>query len=795
METIKKLYEKLWRSLIRPQRMTYCDYDLGGSFLSFGEFYALRFDFELTNIVNETFNISIYLPCDPEEKIKENMDFVVYCHTHNGNRMEGLGLAEKAICNELGYVVFDFRANGFSTGKYVTLGWLEALDINEVINFLKTEVKAKLICLWGRSMGGCAIMFFLSQTFRKKINEMCAKMNKPEIKWANKSYIQCVIIDSSFPNLINSISFMVKNKAKQVPEMLVGLVLKATNGDIKEKAGIDLTQINPIDFIQDICHPIYMIIGNEDELVKYEHFSEMFQKCPSKIKKLKLFKGAHADDRPEALFTEIFDFILEMFKLKKHYSDVIKSKSNSGHLNMFLNQLSNQEQTEISGRFITVDDTFDINEYGNDYEVKLSKKNSEKEGKSKKTYSIFDKSKKNDNSILKLQNTVGQGQVVQVQRLTSMVDISGRKLISQRKTSDLIHRDISSLHVSNQFAEKLKPNKIKENQYDFASKLSNIRVNPDGMEPKWALRKTPIESQNETIFAFRNDKLNQLIMESNMDKQNFDKLMGNNKPEFNDLSIRINSKINLASRTVFNDKSRIKAKPSCIIEEKKDLNDDSFVPNQLPVHSSARIQFSQKTEVPKITSETKPFVPEMRIDNNQKANFCKYKPIDTIDSSTNHNFYAKQTDFKKFEIREPKNTNIVIGLQSQEFTSRNKDFDIYHDDNPNRGSDFFDVYDSSDGYLKQQLNTKVGTNLPLNQNIKIDHHQKIELTINKPNKSEENFQNSNAINKTDNRTNNKLISNHFMLAKPYSNDQLLIEENQKLISERKIGKLGELKKF
>lgn len=36
----------------------------------------------------------------------------------------------------MGLVLFDFRANGFSTGKFVSLGWFEALDINVVTTFL-----------------------------------------------------------------------------------------------------------------------------------------------------------------------------------------------------------------------------------------------------------------------------------------------------------------------------------------------------------------------------------------------------------------------------------------------------------------------------------------------------------------------------------------------------------------------------------------------------------------------------------------------------------------------------------
>ena len=86
----------------------------------------------------------IYFPCDKDENISKHLDFVLYCHTHNGSRIEGIGLLEKLLMRGMGLVVFDFRANGFSTGKYVTLGWLEALDINEVCKFLKKKTAKQL---------------------------------------------------------------------------------------------------------------------------------------------------------------------------------------------------------------------------------------------------------------------------------------------------------------------------------------------------------------------------------------------------------------------------------------------------------------------------------------------------------------------------------------------------------------------------------------------------------------------------------------------------------------------------
>ena len=39
----------------------------------------------------------------------------------------------------MGIVLFDFRASGYSKGKYVSLGWYEALDINEICLFLLKE--------------------------------------------------------------------------------------------------------------------------------------------------------------------------------------------------------------------------------------------------------------------------------------------------------------------------------------------------------------------------------------------------------------------------------------------------------------------------------------------------------------------------------------------------------------------------------------------------------------------------------------------------------------------------------
>lgn len=728
MESLKLLYKKLWQSLIRPRRMAYSDYDLGGALLSFGDNFAMRLDFQLKNALSEEFNVSIYLPCDESEKIKPDMNFVVYCHTHNGNRLEGLSLAEKAITSEMGFVVFDFRANGFSSGKYVTLGWLEALDINEVIRFLKIEVKAKSICLWGRSMGGCAILFYLSNKCREKINESAIHLKHPPVQWVNRSWIQCVVIDSSFPNLIDSVSFMVKNKAKQVPEMLVGLVLKAANGDIKEKAGIDLTRINPIDYISEICNPVYMIIGNEDELVRYDQFSEMYRKCDSKIKKLKLFKGSHAEDRPDELYVELFDFIREMFKLKNHYLEMKKAQSMSINETetVAIRKAGETLLGDISGRFVTCNETFDVNRFGKEGNSKMNgdfaDRNKSNEIKRKQKLKIYD-GLEPETSILKTHQSFARPKIIQVQKHTSFITPKNQKLVSKKNELDGKKRGISPLTNIKEFTEKLKKSESQEKLESFNFKLSALRLNQEGVVPKWEKSIAINETLNETMGNLQTDKFVRLMKESNLREKSVEKLIGNSKTELGDLSIRIKSKPTLAGKTRLNAnaQSRVIGKNLEVILEigKESVLDESLGSSR---NNDSRHVFEiSQLMVSESKKKEEPFVPELRESNVERIEYGKLGKLAEYKIECKDEGRIKMPDLRKLNPKinskdfikpgktgDNKLTNYKMqdGLDFNEFNDldqlviqkmqtafpTNKNFEIYNCENSQKNSEFFELY-------------------------------------------------------------------------------------------------------
>ena len=61
---------------------------------------------------------------------------------------------------------FDFTGSGKSEGEYVTLGLLEAQDINAVIDFLVTTNKVSSVGLWGRSMGAVSAIIHAASDSR-----------------------------------------------------------------------------------------------------------------------------------------------------------------------------------------------------------------------------------------------------------------------------------------------------------------------------------------------------------------------------------------------------------------------------------------------------------------------------------------------------------------------------------------------------------------------------------------------------------------------------------------------------
>lgn len=325
MLNLKSLYTKLWRLLIRPARVSYGEEDLGPKFVVLMEDkFAFRLDFEIKNAFEETLRLSVYLPCDQSEKPLPMKGAIVYCHTHSGCRVEGLQLLAHVLKADCALVLFDFSASGHSTGDFVTLGWKEALDLHAVVTFVKSQLRAHSLGLWGRSMGAAAVVFFFSSEWRKTAEELLRLKGKKPIVWPKSGAVDAIVLDSCFGDLSTAVWNLVQEKAPVVPRALVNALFSLLDKSIKEKIGISARLISPADHIHDIHIPLFMTVGSRDELVSLEMCREMLSCCGAEIKELRVFDARHAEERPEAVLCQAIAFLLGIFKHKREYN---KTKS------------------------------------------------------------------------------------------------------------------------------------------------------------------------------------------------------------------------------------------------------------------------------------------------------------------------------------------------------------------------------------------------------------------------------------------------------------------------------------
>ena len=153
--------------------------------------------------------------------------------------MEYLG---ELIRHNISLCVFDFTGCGNSEGEYISLGYNEWKDVEEVYNYLQGKDKVTQIGLWGRSMGAVTAL-----------------------RYANKnSNIKVIVVDSPFKSLKTLIGDIGKKNSK-IPAIILSGALKIIATTIKEKAGFDVYDLDPLkQDAPNIKAPGFFIVGEDD---------------------------------------------------------------------------------------------------------------------------------------------------------------------------------------------------------------------------------------------------------------------------------------------------------------------------------------------------------------------------------------------------------------------------------------------------------------------------------------------------------------------------------------------------
>ena len=301
---IKLGYEILWKFIIRPPKDTYSLTYLGPQQFNYNSKTYIRRDFTLISHQGYKMKSSLIEPL-PHFRPSKKMPVVIYLHGNASSRLEGLNTLSTLLPHNINLFVVDLPGCGHSEGEYISLGYYESYDVGIIVDFLENLPGTGSIGLWGRSMGASTGLIYAHRD--KRIKAIC--------------------LDSPFANFCR----LARELTKQyivLPDFLINGILKIIAGTIKEKNGMDIFKLNPIEQAENTFQPAIFIHAIKDQLINVQHAIDIFNIYGGE-KSLKCSEvGGHNSKRPKRLVQEIGNFFEKYLKNNNNELDDIKLKEN-----------------------------------------------------------------------------------------------------------------------------------------------------------------------------------------------------------------------------------------------------------------------------------------------------------------------------------------------------------------------------------------------------------------------------------------------------------------------------------
>ena len=325
----KITYETLWKSIIRPERDIYNEEELGPKIFRFNNIIYTRTDYDILDFQGNLLKLSII---EPKEEYRpfELMPYVIYLHENSASRIQAMNNAMK-ICllkHNINLVAFDFAGSGLSEGKYISLGYHEKNQVRNVVDFLERMPGVRNIGLWGRSMGAATTLLYAPTDKR----------------------IKCIVVDSPFSDFRLLAKEICKSNVN-IPSLLIEGAISIIGNTVKNKNGMDINDIKPINSVKNCFIPAFFVHAIDDSFVKYEHSEKLINNYAGDIKKLKGVTGGHNGARDKIILDEIgeffADYLIPEYLDNKLYKNLdIKNDSENKYDNNNKNIIIDNEKNE-----------------------------------------------------------------------------------------------------------------------------------------------------------------------------------------------------------------------------------------------------------------------------------------------------------------------------------------------------------------------------------------------------------------------------------------------------------------
>lgn len=197
--------------------------------------------------------------------IREDGASILFIHGLAGNKAQFLPEAEFFAAMGYGILLLELRAHGISEGDLTGLSILETQDVEAAFDFLihQESVNPERIALYGHSMGGATA-----------------------IRSAPLVDIRVLLLDAPFADLRETIRGDIEYygaPALFFPELILNFT--------SSRSGLDYDLINPLDIMDKIDVPIFLMHGTNDNQVPLEQAYWLYE-AANEPKVLHIVEGA-----------------------------------------------------------------------------------------------------------------------------------------------------------------------------------------------------------------------------------------------------------------------------------------------------------------------------------------------------------------------------------------------------------------------------------------------------------------------------------------------------------------------
>ena len=292
MAFIKKGYEELWKSIIRPPREDYDMSQLGPQQFVLRGLNYQRTDLELTNDRRLKLQCSHFEPVEAQRPC-EQLPCVVYLHANCSSRVEALSTLHVLLPSGITVFAFDFAGCGMSEGEYISLGWFEREDLACVIEHLRKTDRVSCIGLWGRSMGAVTALMHASRD----------------------QSIAGLVLDCPFSSLYVLANQLARAYAS-VPNFVLETVMKFVRKTVRKKANFDIEHLTPIDTVGSTFIPALFGVASQDSFINPSHSEALYSRYAGE-KHLFRFDGDHNSSRPASFLDTVSTFFFNALNCEK----------------------------------------------------------------------------------------------------------------------------------------------------------------------------------------------------------------------------------------------------------------------------------------------------------------------------------------------------------------------------------------------------------------------------------------------------------------------------------------------